>query len=325
MRQCQSQSRSRSRSQDWNLAPKLFNAMAAHELYFISFILAQLLYIFIIFSLHSFRFYCASSLSLSLFLYYLRPLLSPLVPPNFFHFSWPPFCQHPQWRLFAVVAVAFAVRIRFRFVNEMELNEMYNLLYLGDFRSQCAMRKTKPKSHFRFLFLCNIYSNICTKLIHIVHISISICICMFVSLCVSEHKLFALLAFYFSFIYSAFILTCSSSPSFSFSPSSTIALACQFAALAARIELNRHIVLYGGSYCSAELYVYMYVYGSLSIKCIKGLRIAMHVVNEHYNGFIYMRKCIIKLKKVLSKDNVYKYSDIPILLLMAYLHLRTRD
>lgn len=260
MRQCQSQSRSR--SQDWNLAPKLFNAMAAHELYFISFILAQLLYIFIIFSLHSFRFYCASSLSLSLFLYYLRPLLSPLVPPNFFHFSWPPFCQHPQWRLFAVVAVAFAVRIRFRFANEMELNEMYNLLYLGDFGSQCAMRKTKPKSHFRFLFLCNIYSNICTKLIHIVHtsISISICICMFVSLCVSEHKLFALLAFYFSFIYSAFILTCSSSPSFSFSPSSTIALACQFAALAARIELNRHIVLYGGSYCSAELYVvYMYM------------------------------------------------------------------
>lgn len=131
---------------------------------------------------------------------------------------------------------------------------------------------------------------------------------MFESLCVSGHKLFALLAFYFSFIYSASILTCSSSSSIS--TSSTIALACQFAALAARIELNRHIVLYGGSYCSAELYVY----GSLSIKCIKAVRIAMHVVKEHYNGFIYMRKCIIKLKKVLSRDNVYKYSDIPILL-----------
>lgn len=62
-------------------------------------------------------------------------------------------------------AFLFVVRIRFRFVNAMELNEMYNLLYLGDFGSQCAMRKTKPKSHFRFLFLCNIYSNIC-KLIH---------------------------------------------------------------------------------------------------------------------------------------------------------------
>lgn len=62
-------------------------------------------------------------------------------------------------------AFLFVVRIRFRFVNEMELNEMYNLLYLGDFGSQCAMRKTKPKSHFRFLFLCNIYSNIC-KLMH---------------------------------------------------------------------------------------------------------------------------------------------------------------
>lgn len=176
MRQCQSQSRSR--SQDWNLAPKLFNAMAAHELYFISFISAQLLYIFIIFSLHSFRFYCASSLSLS-FSLLLAPFALPLSsPPSFFHFSWPPFCQHPQWRLFAVVAVA--VRIRFRFVNEMELNEMYNLLYLGDFGSQCAMRKTKPKSHFRLLFLCNIYSNICTKLIHIVHTYIYIHMYMYV-------------------------------------------------------------------------------------------------------------------------------------------------
>lgn len=62
-------------------------------------------------------------------------------------------------------AFLFVVRIRFRFVNEMELNEMYNLLCLGDFGSQCAMRKTKPKSHFRFLLLCNIYSTIC-KLIH---------------------------------------------------------------------------------------------------------------------------------------------------------------
>lgn len=62
-------------------------------------------------------------------------------------------------------AFLFVVRIRFRFVNEMELNEMYNLLCLGDFGSQCAMRKTKPKSHFRFLLLCNIYPTIC-KLIH---------------------------------------------------------------------------------------------------------------------------------------------------------------
>lgn len=36
------------------------------------------------------------SLSLSLFLHCMS-LSSRL---SFFHFSWPPFCQHPQWRLF---------------------------------------------------------------------------------------------------------------------------------------------------------------------------------------------------------------------------------
>lgn len=194
--------------------------MAAHELYFISFILAQLLYLFIIF----FSFSLAFSLT---------TLHVPFFPSS----------STSAGRHFASThngALLFVVRIRFRFVNEMELNEMYNLLCLGDFGSQCAMRKTKPKSHFRFLLLCNIYSTIC-KLIHT--------------------SMYEYISLYWHFIWVLFIPHLSLHP-----PRLPQPTRCQFSALVACIELNRHLAFYSGSYCSV-------LYCSLSIKCTKEVRI----------------------------------------------------